>query len=241
MDAGWLINRLTPARQNEARWVELAEALEKFWEENFYKTHRQELTDILSYYTSSKDDLLQLMTDMAAFFEGQMSQEDIALGLTWSHNELQLKEYADILASTLRRKLGGAETEWVPMFAEKSKTYGTSFKTQAEVEGAGGSLGDWFMTSRGKIKVTSSTMRPYEIDALVDVINESVNRIKPLHIFFMGIISAMFHVDSLCRNFEGVWSRNYKKRTTGMAHVTPCIYEGITTTRIYRVRRTASL
>jgi hypothetical protein len=185
----WLKRRLSPVKDETDRWTELSSSLQTYWEENFDPYHT-DLLNLRSVYTMSRTDLAMKMRELGDYFLPDWPTEyDQSLSVAWREGEILRKSTEYILTSTFRRNFRNLTVSWVQLYAPKTGDYGTVFIAENGVLGGGGSLTDYFLTSRGKISLDMGDMykTSWTKDTFVPVAEKLVKKIKPLHIVYDGI------------------------------------------------------
>lgn len=194
----WLQQRLTPAKAKEARWIELAEVLEKLWVERF-DPDLSRLERLRSSYLADDSDLVKRIREMGDYFSFEFPKEtDRPTALAWRRLEIEYKDMELILRSVFRRHFGDFPVTWFPIFAPLDKPYGEGFiigdylrdEWKKNVPDDG-----YFLTSRGVVGVDKVGL--YRDGLSKDVFrNEAyplVIRTKPLHIVFDGFLWFIRH------------------------------------------------
>ena len=152
----WLKKRLQTAKRNVQRWIDLAEALQEYWEDEF-DSEAERLFNMRSIYTASYADLNRIMDGLGDYFSPYIgAEENKPIQIAWRRIELQAKETESLLQMALRRKFLGLDISWIPLYHQKTADYGTAFVRLSDI--AAGSESDHFLTSRGKIRIMTDTM-----------------------------------------------------------------------------------
>ncbi len=203
----WLVKRLSDAQKQSPRYVELAQALQAYWEEN-WDGDFQTLLDMRSIYTASDSDLKKMIAELGDRFRIELptEQKDKPLALAWRRNEIQRKDTEFILTSSFRRHFRNLNAAWVPLCANKLLPYGAEFVPLNELSES--EAQNYFLTSRGYVMVDMAHMHAMGIQKIefVTQADTIVRNIKPLHIVYEGVISyykfpiavPLFGSDSLC-------------------------------------------
>lgn len=184
----WLKKRLSPVKDDPGRWTELAEALQQYWEENF-DPDAKDLGDLLSVFSTSKEDLKVIIAELGDYFRSDIGVEnDWPIQILWRRLELQGKETENLIQMVLRRKFLGLDIRWSPLYAHKTDSYGTNFKKKEEITYQGLDVSDFFLSSRGKISLISPnlTQQGLSFSDFLIAVEEEVERILPTHITYEG-------------------------------------------------------
>jgi hypothetical protein len=187
--ADWLKKRLTPVKRAVPRWDGFAEATQEFWEEIFDPESKR-IDDLRSVFTADQDDLVTIMNELGDRFRDDIGlEEDRPLHVVWRRLELQGKETENLIQMALRRKFLGIDIQWVPLYAYKAAVYGADLKAIDEIELYALNPDDYFLTSRGKIRLASTTLgrqTGVTFAALLAAIDEEIERLLPTHIVYDG-------------------------------------------------------
>lgn len=192
----WLKNRLSPVKIDTPRWQEFAEAIEQFWEENF-DPDSEWLVSLRSIYETDLTGQLLIQSKKGEYFEDDIPSENIPLAVQQKELELCQKGTIFPFQNTLLRL--GLTAEWVPLYAERVKAYGTDFKQAGNVpqgwqldgswhvdEEAEGKLrAGYFLTSRGILKVS---LGDESIAEEIQAIRDRMTQTRPVWIVFDGIV-----------------------------------------------------
>ncbi len=185
----WLKKRLTPAKRHTDRWAEFAEAVEQFWE-TYYDGSVNRLWALRSVFTAADSDLVTIVTELGDRFRDDIGREDDRpIQVIWRRLELQGKEVENLIQMALKRKFFGLDIEWVPLYAHKDADYGTDLKAWDEILLAGADPDDYFLTSRGRVRLASATMGEYHgltYAELMAAVDEEIERLLPTHIVYEG-------------------------------------------------------
>ncbi|UTM60489.1 hypothetical protein L4174_023780 (plasmid) [Photobacterium sp. CCB-ST2H9] len=162
MKNNWLKERLTPEKQKHPMWVDLANAIQAVLE-----SHVEPILDRLkrrvSLFEMAKEDMDVLLNELGDFFAlGQVDDEDIPLVLMQRQDEIHQKRTVYPLTGTLRREFGGLSVAWQPFFAPIDQDvfpYGTRFVIESELDMEQIPADEWFMTSRGVLRVPLNEVR----------------------------------------------------------------------------------
>lgn len=189
----WLQSRLTPAKQQNARWLGYAQVLEKIWESD-YLPFLDRYQRMKSSFQADDQDLAKLIAQMGDYFSYDTPQEESrAIALAWRRLELEYKDLELILSMALRRHFGSLEIEWIPLYAPKDKPYGTEYLEYDHVLQAGQNKNippdGYFLTSRGNVAINKLTIA--QNSYLKDEIREDaiavIKRVKPIDRIFENL------------------------------------------------------
>jgi len=190
----WLVNRLTPAKAKEARWTELATAMEQVWGE-FFDPELSRLERLRSSYTADDADLVKKIRQMGDYFSFELPKEaDRPIALAWRRLEIEYKDMELILRSVFRRHFGDFPVEWYPLFAPVGQEYGSEFITSDYLLEESWSKNippsGYFLTSRGIVGVDKMGLfrEGLSKERFRTEARPLVIRTKPLHIVFDGFL-----------------------------------------------------
>lgn len=188
----WLKKRLTPRKQQEDRWVTLAETIQTQWEENFDPS-LERLENLRSYFRAHDDDLAKKLREMGDYFAADMPRsEDKPIAVAWRKLELEYKDLELILYSVFRRHYADLPVTWFPLFAPVNEAYGSRFKP---AEGPWPERKNippdgWFLTSRGLLGTDFGHLLAIGLNK-EEYLKKSLallKRTKPLHIVYDGAL-----------------------------------------------------
>lgn len=180
-------------------WGELADAIQEI-----FTSHVEPLITRLrgvgSAFTMAPEDLDRRLEELGPFFwlSDRVAREDWPLALLQRQDEIHLKKTDVPLVSTIAREFSGMQVEWSPLYApvDQSKwPYGSRFTTIERMEFEDIPRDEWFMTSRGVIRVPLPKLAQAFVDGdTVDeqcsefeaIISRFVTPLIPLHIVFDG-------------------------------------------------------
>ncbi|WP_419238314.1 hypothetical protein ACN08P_23090 (plasmid) [Photobacterium leiognathi subsp. mandapamensis] len=156
MNKNWLVDRLTPSRKEAGIWRDFAYALQ-----DLLNTHVEEyLTRLrrkLSLFDADKRDLDQMLKELGTVFAlGNVNDDNLPLVVMQRQDEIHQKKTIYPLVNTLVREFNGIKVSWEPLYApidQDTYPYGTKFVIKSEIKDEAIPESDWFMTSRGVIRV----------------------------------------------------------------------------------------
>lgn len=180
----WLVKRLTPCKRVTARWVDLARAIQTFWESNF-DGELDTCSRLNSIYTADLAGKRRIVAELGDYFQAGDAEISIPLLVAVRKLELAMKDTDYLIRAAIQRKestLSDADqVKWLPLWAlESDGAYGTQFHH----EGIGIPDGA-YLTSRGILWTTRAQMIQEDLD--IDML---VRTIKPLHITYDGLQSS---------------------------------------------------
>lgn len=212
---GWLQKRLSPVKDATERWVQFAQSIEQFWEENF-DPEWQRLINLRSIYTADEAGKARIIADKGPYFEDEIPTVNVPFSVARREFELFQKETMFPLENTCRRLRITAD--WRPLFALVKDTYGDAFylETDNVVHYLDGSwtLGGvrnyldntWALMDDPSKRLivdanvwltqghymTSRGIVLVELPSVddfedIDILKRRVRQVKPLHIVFDGI------------------------------------------------------
>ena len=186
----WLQLRLTPAKQQNARWIGLAQVWEKLWEGD-YLPFLDRYQRMKSSFQADDQDLSKLIAQMGDYFSYDTPQEESrAIALAWRRLELEYKDLELILSMALRRHFGSLEIEWIPLYAPVDLPYGSEYLEYDPVLEADRNKNappqGYFLTSRGNVAVNKVTL--LQNNYLKEDVREDaiavIKRVKPIDRIF---------------------------------------------------------
>lgn len=211
----WLKNRLSPNKNKSERWVELSEALEQTWEEQFTVPFDAVAT-LRSIYTADEAGQRRKLAEYGKRYEKYLDPQNIAVTLAMRKTEMLQKDTALPSELMVLRVLGSKAINPIkPLYALSEDNYGQSFYTLEQLTEMGVSVeygptvapqldGTWkltdpanitlglsapFLTSRVAMVVDLSDLK-YDMD--ISQVKEDFSTLKPLHIVFHGIMYQMY-------------------------------------------------
>lgn len=186
----WLAQRLTPAKQQEGRWVEYAKIIQQYWEENFDPVLK-DIEDSRSIYTASDQALARRLSELGDFYpvDSLIGGEDKILAIAWRNLALYFKDTRYLFDSTILRKFGSLDVKWVELYHRKDIPYGEEFLGAERIASEGGELNDYFLTCHGSVDVDQPTLDALGIplETFVDQAWKEITAIRPAHIVFHGV------------------------------------------------------
>ncbi|WCH25174.1 hypothetical protein [Aeromonas salmonicida] len=199
MKQDWLKQRLTAAKQAAPMWSEFAEAVQEVFEQQI-EPLMSRLRGLSSAYTMTSDDLALRIAELGQFFilSERVEKADWPLALMQRHDEIHLKKTDYPLVSTLSREFGGMKVSWEPLYAPKDQAlypYGTRFSIKSQLENETIPVDEWFLTSRGVIRLPLTALQSSFAGALTvdeqatafeEVMTRFIEPLIPLHIVFEG-------------------------------------------------------
>lgn len=186
----WLVNRLTPSKQSSEHWIQLATALESFWDQQ-YTPQIERVENNRSIFTASPEDLEKALVDMGSFFDVFMpiAETNKPLAIAWRRDELHYKNTSLPVQSILARNFSGLNTRWEPLYAKDAEQYQQKlFYSADEVHDLGHNLNDYFLTSRGRLWVDLGHLRLLTISRaeFEAIVHQEIEKIRPTHIVYEG-------------------------------------------------------
>ncbi len=271
MKTDWLKQRLTAAKQASPMWAELAEAIQEVFEGQI-EPLLDRLKGLTSAYTMDSDDLLQRINELGEFFilSDRVDKADWPLALMQRHDEIHMKKTDYPLLNTISREFSGMKATWEPLYAPKDQVnypYGSRFVIKSQLEYETIPAKDWFMTSRGVIRLPITSLHNFgdalSIDeraaAFEEVMTRFIEPLIPLHIVFEGpqyyMIYTVRELEEIFRlllaecgqTFPPALESNMLKRPEelatapdGITQTMPVMNNGVAYAYSYRARMDAS-
>lgn len=152
----WVKNRLTKEKQKSPLWADLADAIQTVIG-NHVDTYLDRIKRRVSLFDAHPDDIKVLLSELGDFFAfGEVEPEDIPILVMQREDEIHQKRTIYPLTNTLNREFGGMDVTWEPFYApvdQEAYPYGTRLVIESELEQELIPREDWFLTSRGVIRV----------------------------------------------------------------------------------------
>lgn len=187
----WLEKRLTPYKQEQPRWRDLAVALQEYWD--LYNTpHLERLENLRSVFTAHDEDIETLMREAGIQFEVALPvmQDNRSLAYAWRSYEVHRKDRKHVIEGILSRDYSNLFVRWMPLFAPKDLEYGHRFLSPMEFELYNYTMDDMYQTYRG-ILVTNLThlyqhgSDKYDFGAAAQ---RKMDILRPAHITYEGAL-----------------------------------------------------
>lgn len=199
MRENWFRERLTKAKLAAPMWAELADAVQEIFTDHV-EPILERLQGMGSAFTMAPEDLDRRIEELGPFFwlSDRVEREDWPLALLQRQDEIHLKKTDYPLVSTIAREFSGMQVEWSPLYApidQEKYPYGKRFTTTEMMEFEDIPSDQWFMTSRGVIRVPLPRLSEASLSgSTIDeqcaefeaIIARFVAPIIPLHIVFDG-------------------------------------------------------
>lgn len=216
--SGWLQSRLSPVKRDTDRWQQLAEAIERYYAENFDDLSGR-LDSLKSIFTAGKADQLAILYELGKYYDIDLPDDNLPLAVIQRRMELFQKDTLVPLTESLRRSCQGVSFEWLPLWSLSQASYGSKFYTERDlrrllwwpIPPATHYLdGSWnvvnptnvflgnnkdeqlpllYLTSRGMLFVDESTTNIP--DMVEGTLRDRVEMVLPLHIVLHGLIWAV--------------------------------------------------
>jgi len=197
---GWLTSRLSPVKADTQRWIDLAEAIEEFWEDGIDAAidFMKSLISVFSVDSAGRELLLQNMGDY--FYEDNLPSDNIPMSVMWRQHELFMKQSTTPLENALIRV--GSHAVWAPLWATEGDSYENQFfLTGPELHNTNYLDGSWkvatpyerklwpmrYLTSRGVIMADLATIAAddHSYDDLI-IVRSRARMLRPAHIVIEG-------------------------------------------------------
>lgn len=211
----WLKNRLSPNKNKSERWLELSEALEQTWEDQF-SVPFDAVATLRSIYTADEAGQRRKLAEYGKRYEKYLDPQNLAVTLALRKMEMLQKDTALPTELLILRVLGSKAINPIkPLYALSEDNYGQSFYTLEQLAEMGISVeygpiiapqidGTWKLTDPTNIKLGSNipflTSRVAMVIDLSDLkydmnmlqVKDDFNILKPLHVVFQGIMYQMY-------------------------------------------------
>jgi len=198
MEENWFKKRMIPAKQGSELWSGFADAAQSLIESAILPLI-QRSANRKSLFSMESEDIGKRISELGRFFYiNQESGSSLPVLLQQRLDEIHFKGTDRPIESTLWREFKNLTTEWTPLYAPVDQDkfpYGTYFVTADELEAARNKYGEFFLTSRGRIKVALNELYDvYSGTSPEDVLDEFISQFKmavepliPLTIVFDGM------------------------------------------------------
>lgn len=199
----WLKNQLTPEKRTSEVYVGFVEVLQKLVDE-YVEPTLERILQRRSLFTMTPLDLEIKMAELGRFFRIMTrSQASKPIILQQRLDEIHYKGTYHPIQSTIRRELNNLPATWAPLYAPKDQVnypYGSYFADESTLEVDTHTYGDFFLTSRGKIKIPLNVLyvnysgqdQGELVRKLTEEFNDVIVPLIPLHIVFDGF---MFYLE----------------------------------------------
>lgn len=199
MQKGWLRNLLTPEKRDSELYGPLADMLQDMFDKHVDPT-LERIESRRSFFTMSPQDLATRISELGRFFRISTSkQASIPIILQQRLDEIHYKGTAQPLTASIRRELNNLPATWAPMYAPIDQTkypYGSYFTDASTLSVDTKTYGDFFLTSRGKIKIPLNDLylqysgkdQAELTRKLTEEFDDVIQPLIPLHIVFDGFM-----------------------------------------------------
>ncbi|MEB7891895.1 hypothetical protein NGK36_21790 [Hafnia alvei] len=193
----WFKNRLTPEKQKSKLWCEFTDSLQAVLESTV-EPLLERISSRKSLFTMHRDDLEKRIAELGKFFiirtENEKSKPVL---LSQRLDEIHFKGTDRPISATFWREFKNLPASWEPLWApidQERFPYGAFFTTKDGVEAAKTEYGEFFLTSRGIIRLSLNTLyEQYGFDEQSELITKLTEQFEqviapllPLEIVFNG-------------------------------------------------------
>lgn len=189
MAQNWLVERLTDNKKGSARWVELAQALEEYWETHFFDD-LQVFEDSHNIFTASPEDLNKRIAELGDFFDVALPIDESSkrLAVLWRKEEIHQKDTALLVESLLTRNFNGTPAKWERVWAPNGVYDRQHLYSTFELEVLNKNKDDYWLTSRGKLLVDLGHLHRIGMtkSEFVAIARREIERVRPTHIVYDG-------------------------------------------------------
>lgn len=187
----WLTSRLTPARAESERWVELAKAVETFWD-TYFEPHADAYERSRSVFTADDADIDVKLAERGKKFEVALpiTPSSKAMAYAMRSYEIHGKDQEDTLEVILQRDFGNVVIRWMPLKAPTDLPYSELFLTDVENQWIGYPEDRLWQTSRAKVLIDTSTALAFGLDrpAVAAALQRKLDELRPAHIVYDGLL-----------------------------------------------------
>ncbi|WFQ78112.1 hypothetical protein PXH59_00245 (plasmid) [Xenorhabdus sp. SF857] len=186
----WLVERLTKSKQGSAQWVELAEALEEFWDTYFF-ANLQTLEDGKNIFTANDSHLNKKIAEFGDYFDTALPIDVSSkrLSISWQRANIHEKNTIVPFINSLQVNFAGLNVTWEPLYSNRSFSYAKdNLFTEQEINLNSWNLNDFWMTSRGKITVDLAYLHRLGMtkSEFITIAKREIDRLRPSHIVYDG-------------------------------------------------------
>lgn len=188
----WILKRLSTVKQNSEPWSQLASALQSTVD-TIIEPVLAKFTSMRSLFTATDEDLGLVEKDLGAFFhvDRSLSGKDKAMALMAKQDDINYKSTLKPMRDQFAREFQGLAVEWSPLYAHVTladNPYGTVLLTKEQITEAGGNITDYFLTSRGIVRLNANDILAlgYTLTQFSIVIRKIVDGLRPVHIVYDG-------------------------------------------------------
>ncbi|KOH04535.1 hypothetical protein ACZ98_23425 (plasmid) [Vibrio parahaemolyticus] len=205
----WLVERLTKSKQSSPQWVALAEALEEYWDTNFF-SDLQTFEDSKNIFTANDDHLNKKIAEFGDYFDTALPIDSSGkrLSISWQRANIHEKDTIVPFVNALCVNFAGLGVTWEPLYANQSQPYAKdNLFTEQEIQLKQWELNDFWMTSRGKIAVDLTHLHQLGMakETFVVIARREIERLRPSHIVYDGeyfILTINFNYEPLGYHVE---------------------------------------
>lgn len=186
---GWLTKRLSPAKGENSRWQQLAEALQETWDNQFSSLF-EDTAKLISIWTSTPDGQRRKLAEYGERYEKDLDEKHLPVMLGMRKIEMLQKETALPAELMVLRMLGSnTENPIKPLYALTAAGYEQGkFHTSDEIADMAGLTEPPLLTSRVVIVVNIGDLQNPLTQAQITRLVDGFNYLKPLHIVYQGIL-----------------------------------------------------
>jgi len=186
--ADWLVNRLTPGKQQSARWVAFARALEEYHLPLFSKV--EQMREDRSLFNSSMEALEERLSEYGDFFDILFPLDDSTkrLSVMWRRRGIHRKETDLLIRDVLKTYFKGLNVEWLPVWCPLDKPYSHAHFVTKQLKP---NLDEnaHFLTSRGRLGVDAIKAHSLGISMvdLATVAFREIEKVRPARVVYDGV------------------------------------------------------
>jgi hypothetical protein len=191
-NSNWILKRLSTVKQNSESWSQLAGGLQSTINEVIEPVIAK-FTSMRSLFTATDEDLTLIENDLGAFFrvDRSLSGKDKAVSLMAKQDDINYKSTLKPMKDKFKREFKGLAVEWSPLYAHVTiaeNPYGTGLLTKRQMIDIGVNVDDYFLTSRGVIKLDANKIATlgYTITQFSIILRDIISNLRPIHIVYDG-------------------------------------------------------
>jgi len=103
----WLKKRLSGSQKESDRYIELAEAIQEFWEQDF-DPELEKIINLRSIYAADIEGQKEIVSELGGYYEYDLPDKNIPISVAFRKLELFQKDTEIPLVASLKR------LEWMP-------------------------------------------------------------------------------------------------------------------------------
>lgn len=235
-DKSWLTGQLPEVKQKAPMWREFADAVQELFDMHIKPVY-QRIEGLSSFFSMQEQDLRRKIGDLGKFFyfSDAVDVEDLPLAIMQRLDEVHFKRTDLLIHNAIVKEFKGVEVEWTPLYAPIAITpvgsddytkevtvhgIAPSLKSMEAIKKSGRNPDEYFLTSRGVIKVNVLSLldKGFTQDKFVETVNKVITPIIPLEIVFNGADFFMTYTIIEPREWLKLITDKFKEDFKGFEH-----------------------